>query len=484
MTDTAIVWLRRDLRLQANPALAHAIAHHQRVIPVYIHAPEEPGSMFTGAASNWWLHHCLLSLSQSIREMGSRLILRQGTDSLSCLQQLIADSKASAVYWNRLYEPACIARDSDIKTQLVDDGLEVRSFNSALMFEPWEMTKQDGSPYRVFTPFWKACVARGLPSPAVDDVEQMPAVSTRLGSAKLDELALLPELDWADGFADHWQPGEAGAEEALQRFIDEAMAEYADTRNLPAIRGTSALSPHLHFGEIAPWQVNNQVEAALSADTRQGAVKSAETFVRELGWREFANYLLYHFPHTVDEPMYPRFAKFRWETKTAVPLRAWQQGRTGIPIVDAGMRELWHTGWMHNRVRMIVASLLCKNLLIPWQEGAAWFEDTLVDADLASNTLGWQWTAGCGADAAPFFRIFNPATQAEKFDAGGEYIRHWVPELASLPDKYIARPWEAPASVLEESGFNPGEDYPLPLVDLKQSRERALERYKQLSSDS
>jgi deoxyribodipyrimidine photo-lyase len=316
-----------------------------------------------------------------------------------------------------------------------------------------------------------------LPAAPYDAPQQLPAVSTRIKSEKPGSLGLLPEIRWDKGLAEHWRPGETGAHECLAEFLENGMLHYRDDRDRPDRIGTSRLSPHLHFGEISPRQIVGMTDQFVHSGDQRGLVSASEAFIREVGWREFAYHLLYHFPYTVDKPLYDRFDAFPWERNYARNLRAWQQGETGIPIVDAGMRELWHTGWMHNRVRMIVASLLTKNMLIPWQEGAHWFWDTLVDADLASNTLGWQWTAGCGADAAPYFRIFNPVTQAQKFDPDGSYIRRWVPEIAALPDKYLAQPWTAPAALLEQHAIRLGQDYPEPVVDLKATRERALERY-------
>ena len=478
MSKAAIVWFRRDLRLADNPALDAALEQHQRVIPVYIHASNEGEDWRDGAASNWWLHHSLKSLAESLRKLGSRLVLADSSNSLDTLLQLASQAGADHVYWNRLYEPHHIERDKAIKKTLKDSGIEVSSFNSTLIHEPWEIAKNDGGPFRVFTPFWKACVSAGLHESQCEAPERMPAVNNRIKSVKLAELELLPKIRWDKAFSDHWQPGEAGAHDSLDEFLENAAAHYQDDRNRPDIIGTSRLSPHLHFGEISPRQIVEATTHLVNTDSKKGIVTNTESFVREIGWREFAYHLLYHFPHTVDRPLYERFEDFPWEKNYNRNLRAWQQGQTGIPIVDAGMRELWHTGWMHNRVRMIVASLLTKNLLIPWQEGARWFWDTLVDADLASNTLGWQWTAGCGADAAPYFRIFNPVTQALKFDPDGHYIREWLPEIAVLPEKYIAQPWTAPASVLDEHGIRLGKDYPEPIVDLKATRERALERYK------
>ena len=477
MSETAIVWFRQDLRIADNPALSAALNHHERMIPVFAYASEDSPDHVPGAASRWWLHHSLKALDQSLRELGSRLIIRSNGDSLGILRELIEQTGAAHVYWNRLYEPGHIERDKAIKQALLEQGIEVGSYNSALLYEPWEITKNDGDPFRVFTPFWKACIRKGLPADQYDAPERLPAVSNRIKSEKLGSLALLPKTRWDKAFAEYWQPGEAGAHECLDEFLDNRVLHYKHDRDRPDIVGTSRLSPHLHFGEISPRQIVDKTNRAVNSGRQRGMVTHSEVFVREVGWREFAYQLLYHFPHTVEKPLNERFDNFPWAKNYKRKLRDWQQGQTGIPIVDAGMRELWHTGWMHNRVRMIVASLLTKNLLIPWQEGARWFRDTLVDADLASNTLGWQWVAGCGADAAPYFRIFNPVTQAKKFDPDGHYIREWLPEIAALPDKYLAQPWSAPAELLDEYGIRLGKDYPEPIVDLKATRERALERY-------
>lgn len=469
---TALLWLRRDLRLADNPALMHALAEAQQVIPVYIHAPEEEAPWSPGAASNWWLHRSLHSLSDALAARGSRLLIRAG-NSLNCLQTLIKETRATLVCWNRLYEPAIIVRDTQIKAQLKATDISASSFNSALLFEPWEVRNQSDKPFRVFTPFWRHCQQRlseqALPTAAPST---MPAVPP-LASLSIDELQLLPRIDWDAGMRAHWQVGEAAAQDRLQHFIDSAVTDYVAQRNLPAEHGTSTLSPYLHFGELSP----RQIVAALNAEGIH-----AEPYVRQLGWRDFAHHLLYHFPHTTDKPLDARFEKFPWD-RNAAALQAWQRGMTGVPLVDAGMRELWHTGWMHNRVRMVVASFLTKNLRIHWLQGARWFWDTLVDANLANNTLGWQWVAGCGADAAPYFRVFNPVLQAEKFDPDFAYIRRWVPELGRLPDKFIAKPWEAPAYELSKASVELDNHYPRPIVDLRLSREQALAAYGQIKSD-
>jgi deoxyribodipyrimidine photo-lyase len=477
--STAIVWFRRDLRLEDNPALAAALATAETVIPLYIDSPMEAGAWAPGAASNWWLHHSLAALDASLRQRGSRLVIRQGPAG-EALQQLISECGASHVFWNRLYEPALIARDKQLKHRLQTQGLTSQSFNASLLFEPWQVLKDNGGPYRVFTPYWKQLQRRGLPLETLPSPGQLPPVPSAIASLPFSALHLLPTHHWADGFHAHWQPGEQGAQAQLDTFLGAVLPDYDHLRDLPGSAGSSRLSPHLHFGELSPRQVVAAIEQYCQRDTVSGLLHSAENYQRQLAWRDFASYLLYHFPHTPEEPFDTRFTRFPWEPDNRPRLQAWQQGRTGIPIVDAGMRELWQSGWMHNRVRMIVASLLSKNLLQHWLHGARWFWDTLVDADLAANTLSWQWTAGCGADAAPYFRVFNPVLQGQKFDPKGRYVRRWVPEISALPDKFLHRPWETPARVLEQAGIELGKDYPEPIVDLKLSRQEALQRFQQM----
>jgi deoxyribodipyrimidine photo-lyase len=472
--STALVWFRRDLRLADNPALATALARHAQVIPVFVHAPEEEAPWPPGAAQRVWLQHSLAALDGALRTLGSRLLLRHGP-SLAALRRLVAETEASAVYWNRLYEPAITARDRDIKQALRTDGLEAESFNAALLAEPWTLQTRQAGPYRVYTPFARALrqTAIEAPQPAP---RRLPAVSGKLLSEPLESLALLPRVRWDRALIAHWQPCEDGAGQALRRFLKQGLAGYREGRNLPGEPFVSRLSPHLHFGEIGPRQLWQAVQSQAAGAPEAGLAAGAETFLNELIWREFAHHLLYHFPHTPEQPLDARFARFPWADNDGA-LAAWQRGRSGIPIVDAGMRELWQTGWMHNRVRMIVASFLTKNLLLPWQHGARWFWDTLLDADLASNTLGWQWTAGCGADAAPYFRIFNPVLQGARFDPLGRYVRRWVPELSRLPDRWIHQPWAAPGAERAVAGIELGVDYPLPLADLAETRERALAAY-------
>lgn len=474
--STAIVWFRRDLRLADHPALTAAAANHQHVVPVYIHAPDEEGHWAPGGASRWWLHHSLTALQGSLAALGLPLVVRQG-ESLAMLRALAKETGATAVYWSRLYEPKITARDAHIKAALREDGLTAESSNAALLFEPWQTQTGSGDPYRVFTPFWKNCAARLDLQPA-----PLPVPATISGPAKTPEgmaiaaLDLLPKIPWAGGLAEHWTPGEAGAMDRLEAFLDGPVPAYHDDRNRPDLDATSRLSPHLHFGEISPRQALAATRAAVLRGGRPGLAGGAEHFLREIGWREFNHHLLFHFPHTTDAPLDRRFAELVWRTDAQL-LAAWQRGRTGYPIVDAGMRELWHTGYMHNRVRMVAASLLVKNLGQSWLEGARWFWDTLVDADLPNNTAGWQWTAGCGADAAPYYRIFNPVLQTERFDPHRRYLRRWLPEIAALPDAWIHRPWEAPAEVWRAAGLTPGKEYPMPAVDLRASRDAALQAY-------
>ena len=418
----SLLWFRQDLRLAANPSLAAALARRGPVVPVFIWAPEEEGAWPPGAASRWWLHQSLIALSADLEGRGSRLIIRRGP-SADTLEALANETGAGAVFWNRRYEPAAIARDTAVKTALRSRGLTVESFNANLLHEPWTILNASGQPYRVFTAFWRASIKAPIPPTFAPPPKTLPAVS-RLHSIPLADLELEPKIDWAAGFRDLWQPGEIGAKKHLQRFRP-ALSAYPVDRNRPDLTGTSHLSPHLHFGEISPGEVWRAIETEMGHKSQ-----AAESYLRQLVWREFAYHLLYHFPETAEQPLRPEFASFPWRMKRAW-FDAWRRGRTGYPLVDAGMRELWRTGWMHNRVRMVTASFLVKHLLTSWQDGAKWFWDTLVDADLANNTLGWQWVAGCGADAAPYFRIFNPALQADKFDPDGAYVRRWVPEIES-----------------------------------------------------
>ena len=476
----AIVWFRHDLRLADNPALHAAMQSGKAVIPLFIYAPEEETPWQPGAASRWWLHESLAALDARLRELGLRLIIRFGP-ALATLREIAKETHADEVFWNRRYEPAVITRDRQVKEALRCDGLSAESFNGALLHEPWTIQNQSKKPFQVFTPFWKYCLAKPDPAEPLPAPKILPAPLKWPKSLALGELELEPKFKWAEGLRVAWQPGEAGATVNLDRFLAKAFDDYTDHRNRPDFVGTSRLSPYLHFGEISPRQVWH--------DLRQLALKRGlpveqwrrSQFVSEIGWREFSHHLLFHFPQTPTEPLRANFKKFPWR-KDAAWLRAWQKGRTGYPIVDAGMRELFATGWMHNRVRMIVASFLAKDLLLDWQEGARWFWDTLVDADLAQNTLGWQWTAGCGADAAPYFRVFNPTSQGEKFDPHGQYVRKWCPELAQLPGEWLHKPWEAPSKTMAHAGVELGRDYPEPIVSHAIAREVALEAFATIKS--
>ncbi len=472
-TGKTVVWFRRDLRLSDHAPLV-AAAQRGQVIPVYI-LPSEADEESLGAASKWWLHHSLKQLERALEAKGLRLIYRSGP-LLQALDEICQETDADGLVWHRLYEKRSVEIE-DLILQRFRERLDfVEGFPGSLLVEPWSLMNQSGSPFKVFTPFWKRCIqrlspARPLPSPrGIESPTNWPR------SEGLDDWRLLPSIPWADGLSLEWQPGEQGALAQLDALLGERLLAYYDERNRPDHEGTSRLSPYLHFGELSPRQIWAALDSFAIRNGIGGLTWKGWQFVSELGWREFAAYLLYHFPSTVSEPLRAEFKHYPWDSKKT-HLKAWQQGQTGYPMVDAGMRELWHMGWMHNRVRMIVASFLIKHLLVPWQDGAAWFWDTLVDADLASNTLGWQWTAGCGADAAPYFRIFNPITQGEKFDPNGDYVRRWVPELASLPDKYLNRPWEAPVDVLRAGKVTLGLDYPHPVVDHPFARQRALDGY-------
>ena len=487
---TTILWFRQDLRLTDNAALIAALQRGGPVLPVYIDSSAEESPWAAGAASRWWLHQSLTALDRKLRRLDTQLLVRRGS-AQQTLDELLDVSGATAVYWNRRYEPAVIARDQLVKAALRKRGIAAESFNSALLVEPWQVQNQAGKPFQVFTPFWRH-VVKSLDPPSVLAAPQhwpnaniagaFQKVTAAVGQLTLNDLSLLPQINWYQSMANTWTPGEQGAAEQLEIFLDAAVLQYDTGRDRPAVRGTSQLSPHLHFGEISPrqiWHALAQRAVASTPDAAQRMGWRGSQYVTELGWREFAHHLLFHFPHTPLEPLRTEFTRFPW-AQDAAALRAWQQGRTGVPLIDAGLRELWATGWMHNRVRMIVASFLVKNLRLPWQDGARWFWDTLVDADLASNTMGWQWSAGCGADAAPYFRIFNPVTQGKRFDPDGSYVRRWVPELAALGPKHVHAPWEAPPQELSAARVQLGISYPLPMVDLQISRAAALKAFQTL----
>ena len=472
---TALVLFSRDLRRHDHAALTHAARHFDAVVPVFVWAPGEEAPWAPGGAHRWWLHHSLQSLAGDLAADGSRLTLRHGP-TLSAVHDLVRESGASGVFWHAAVEPAMRARDADLLAALRADGLDAEAFPGRLLHDPDAVQTGSGTPYRVFTPFYRAFqrdVVVPLPLPAPHLASKAPDAWPR--SEPLGALGLLPMIPWDVAFPDIWTPGEAAARDRLTERADGGLDGYATRRDRPDDDGTSRLSPRLHWGELSPRTVwHAAADSALPGADR-------ETFHKEVAWREFAAHLLWHFPHTPTEPLRPEFVRLNWRDDAA-GLRRWQSGETGFPIVDAGMRQLWATGWMHNRVRMIAASVLTKDLLVSWTEGARWFWDTLVDADLASNTFGWQWAAGSGADAQPFFRIFNPATQGQRFDPDGAYVRHWVPELAALPTRYLHDPAAAPASVLAASKVRLGTTYPRPIVDHKAARQRALDAFAALKS--
>ncbi|MGE4312693.1 MAG: deoxyribodipyrimidine photo-lyase [Pseudobdellovibrionaceae bacterium] len=468
--QTIIVWFRQDLRRADNPALHAAYeVEGARILPVFIHDDDNAKSWKRGAASNVWLHHSLASLNTSLSD---HLALFKGKAD-EILPDLVKQTGATAVYWNRCYEPWRMARDTKIKQSLKEAGITVETFKANLLWEPWEIKTGGGTPYQVFTPFYKkGCLAAEQPRAPLPAPERLIYEDAPKGVLDLDDLQLLPvKPRWDEHMLDTWDVGEAGAWQRLDDFLDAEIDHYAEGRDRPDKSYVSRLSPHLHFGEISPRMIWHEIEKRLAANAihSQGAAK----FQAELAWREFSYHLLYHFKERItDQPLNEKFKAFPWE-KNEKALAAWQKGLTGYPIVDAGMRQLWQEGYMHNRVRMIAASFLIKDLLIHWSEGEKWFWDTLFDADLANNSASWQWVAGCGADAAPYFRIFNPVLQGEKFDPNGDYVRKYVPELKDVPDKYVHKPWEAPAK-------DRPKNYPAPLVDHKAARDAALDAYEKI----
>lgn len=474
-----IVWFRQDLRLDDNPALTHA-AQSGSVLPLFIDTTEYQKAWLPGQASRWWLGESLLSLDAALRARGSRLILQKG-DAAETLLKLVRRSGATAVVWNNRYEPTASDHDAKLKEFLRGRGLEVRSFNGRLLREPWEVRTEKGGCYKVFTPYWNRAKRMSVARPA-------PTPKRLLGPAKWPRSLAVQSLPAAkvtracgQRLGPHWQPGEPGAQNLLKRVNAEFVTTYPDGRDSPPDDATTRLSPHLHFGELGP----NRLFAALRKHTAVGAtharIDGVDAIRRQIGWRDFTYHLLHHFPHTPDAPLREEFARVTWR-RDATGLEAWSNGLTGYPIVDAGMRQLAETGWMHNRVRMIVGSFLTKDLLIDWREGARMFWDGLVDADLANNTFGWQWVAGCGADAAPYFRIFNPVLQAKRYDPEGTYVRRWIPEIAGLPDRYIHEPWTTPEQLLKDAKVKLGHNYPRPIVDHAMARKRALHAFAVLKS--
>lgn len=476
-TAPILVWFREDLRVDDNPALLAAHESGAPLICLYCFDPHLERRL--GSASLWWLHHSLAKLGEDLLERGCKLQIVRADASI-VLPSIAQEFGVQSIYWNRRYHGDAIEQDSTLKADLKDKGLEVHSFNAHLLYEPWTVKTGSDGPYRVFTPFSRAARASGLPQQPIAGPAKLNGFAGQFQSLNLADLNLLPaKPDWSEGFHEQWTPGTSGARKRLDRFLREGLSNYPSDRDSPGKDTTSGLSPHLRFGEISPrevWHGAQVVEAA-----KGGVFK----FHQELIWREFSYHLLFHYPDLHEANHQAKFDAFPWVDVSKSPgkdhLQAWRKGQTGYPLVDAGMRELWHTGWMHNRVRMVVGSFLVKHLLIDWRHGEEWFWDTLVDADPASNAASWQWVAGSGADAAPYFRVFNPILQGEKFDDDGAYTRHWVPELKAMPKRFLHKPWEAPAHVLGDANVALGETYPRPIVDHKQARDRALDAFKSLS---
>jgi deoxyribodipyrimidine photo-lyase len=470
MLNSSIVWFRQDLRLEDNTALSAAIERKAPVVPIFIW-PSNEFEWMPGSASRRWLRSSLESLQNELSKIGLKLLFRVGQPDV-VLQEIIRQSQASHLFWNRCYEPLAIQRDTQIKTLFKKEGIEVKSFNGSLLLEPWEIANKQGKPFQVFTPFWKAASQQIDLSVSLDLLQKAHTTDLKLVSEPLDVLNTGSE-DFSVG--SFWKPGEPHAKKVLKHFLEAAILSYPEMRDRPDLDLTSHLSPYLHFGEISPKSILREISKTYQNEP------IVELFIRQLGWREFAHHLLYHFPQTPNHPLRENFNQFPWKYDEEF-LKRWQQGQTGYPIVDAGMRQLLALGWMHNRVRMVVGSFLVKDLLLPWQEGAKWFWEKLLDADLANNTLGWQWVAGCGADAAPYFRIFNPVLQGEKFDPEGDYIKKWVPELAKLPKKWIHKPWLAPEELLNSLGVKLGKTYPNPIVDHSVASKAALAAFQNLRS--
>jgi deoxyribodipyrimidine photo-lyase len=484
LASPALVWFRDDHRLSDNPALYAAVATGAPILCFFILDEASEGFRPLGGAARWWLHGSIAALDASLRRLGSELILLKGAAS-TIVDRLACETGASAIFWNRRYSAEEIAVDNAIKRRLTDQGIEAQSFNGRLLHEPWDIKNQSGKPFQVFTPYLRTVRMRRIPAPlpAPTRIETGTWPASVLSSRiALDELELEPSRpDWATGLKADWQRGETAAQEKLAHFLDLGLKGYAEDRDIPAVSGTSRLSPHLRFGEIGPRQIWH---AAADMSAREPAVeRGAEKLLSEVIWRDFSYQMLHDHPHLPRAPHNGKFEHFPWAGDEET-LNAWRKGRTGYPIVDAGMRQLWRTGWMHNRVRMIVASFMVKHLLTDWRRGEAWFWDTLVDADPANNAFSWQWIAGSGPDSAPFHRIFNPVTQGEKFDPKGDYVRAFVPEIAELPQAFIHKPWEAPPGVLRSAGIELGETYPRPIVPHGPARERALEAFRTLRSSA
>ncbi|HDR4725163.1 deoxyribodipyrimidine photo-lyase [Bacillus cereus group sp. Sample62] len=472
MQNKIIVMFQKDFRLYDNLALFEANQSGE-ILPVYV----QDETFLVGGASKWWLHQAITDVQKQIEALGSTLIIRKGNTQEEILS-LIEEMNVNAVYWNVCYDPERLKYNQNMKKVLEDKGITCREFDSHLLLEPWIIKKKDNTEYKVFTPFYNAFQKQVIPEP-ISKVQNLKGISPLPASLSVSELNLLPTIPWTSHIDSIWNPTEEGAYKIFKQFFSNKLPSYSERRDFPNQNVHSMLAPYLSFGQISVkfiyhYLTNKSIERQCSLFEKQ-----VNGFIRQLIWREFSYYLLYHYPFTVYKPLNEKFEKFPWNNDEEL-LRVWQKGETGYPFIDAGMRELWQTGFMHNRARMAVASFLVKHLLIPWQEGAKWFMDTLLDADIANNTMGWQWVAGSGADASPYFRIFNPITQGEKFDENGEYIRNWIPELRDIPNKYIHKPWEASEQILQKANIKLGDTYPFPIVDHKAARERALCAYKNM----
>jgi len=486
-SSPTIVWFRRDLRLHDNPAWNKAVESGKTIIPLYIHCDHEEGTWRRGSASRWWLHHALSDLDDQLCELGSQLFIinvEKNESSLEKIQKIITRSGADSVTWNRCYEPSFVKRDAEIKHALKSNNIQVESFNGTLLLDPHQIRNKSGSPFQVFTPFWKHCREIEIPKPVTAQFVKEPINKDEPFSTpdhtELEKLTLYPIIPWHLPIEKFWDATRSGGIELLAKLTQKS-DHYQNKRDLPNDDATSRLSSYLHFGQISPQELYHHLHSSLSQPKQ---IETAnDGIIRQLYWREFSAHLLYHFPHSQDTALKPKYDEFPWRLDENL-LLAWQQGKTGFPIVDAGMRQLWETGWMHNRVRMIAGSLLVKHLLQPWQEGARWFWDTLVDADLANNSMGWQWVAGSGADASPYFRIFNPIIQGKKFDPDGSYVKKWCPELSRLPKQYIHCPWEASPIELRAAGITLDENYPSPIISHENGRKQALDAYAKFSGKS
>ena len=474
-----LLWFRQDLRIDDNSAVAAAIERGAPIVPVLIWAPQEEGNWQPGGATKWWLHHALADLGAQFAEIGLRLIIRDAREnsSLETLLELAQQTKADSVFWNRRHEPLLAKRDAEVKCGLEAAGISTGSRESSVLFAPETIANKSGKPFKVFTPMWKHPQTLEMPAPVRVKSAAAKAPAKWPASAQLGSLRLLPKIGWDSGISEFWgTPSRNAALKHLRKFIRSGAESYPELRDSPSDDGTTRLSPYLHLGQVG---VREMWGMLANASNRSNEFDTG--IMRQIIWREFAHHLLHHFPHIPQQPLRPEFSLFPWEEDSAM-LRRWQHGETGYPIVDAGMRQLWQTGWMHNRVRMIVGSLLVKHLLQHWVEGARWFWDTLVDADLANNTLGWQWIGGCGADAAPYFRIFNPIIQGEKFDPDGKFVSRYVPELKNVPAKCIHQPWKLGDLDLSGMGVVLGRDYPAPIIEHSAGRKRALVAFQKLKS--